>query len=93
MAHTDQLPIPPEAKRDPHSFEIVRIWVANRAQHLSLRTGVWQDPAAYGIMLCDLMKHIANSLQNEGWQQQQAFDRIKAGLFAELDSPTDLSER
>lgn len=90
MAEGDQLDIPDAAIQDPESFEVLRVWIANKGQHVSLRTAVWEDPFAYGIMLCDLMKHIANAFhQNEGRDWHEAFQRIKEGLDAELMSPTD----
>jgi Domain of unknown function (DUF5076) len=85
-----ELLIPNAAKHDQKSFEILRVWVANHGQHVSLRAGVWRDPAAWGIMLSDLMQHIANSYhQDQGLDRAQTLDRIKAGLGAELASPTD----
>ncbi len=90
MAEGDQLIIPDAAKQDMKSFELIRVWMANKGLHVSLRTAVWEDPFAYGIMLCDLMKHITNAYyQNEGRDWQETFERIKAGLDAELASPTD----
>jgi hypothetical protein len=90
MAQSDQLQIPDSARRDPKSFELLRVWVANKGQHVSLRTGVWKDPAAWGVMLSDLMQHIANSYhQDEGFERAKTLQRIKAGLDAELASPTD----
>jgi hypothetical protein len=90
MAGDNQLDIPRIAMQDPNSFELLRVWIANNGQHVSLRSSVWADPAAYGIMLCDLMRHIANSYhQNEGRNWDETFQRIKAGLEAEFASPTD----
>lgn len=86
----DQLDIPEIALQDPTSFEVLRVWIANNGQHVNLRTAVWEDPFAYGVMLCDLMKHIANAYhQNEGRDWQETLQRIRAGLDAELASPTD----
>lgn len=91
MAEDSQLDIPATARQDPASFELLRVWIANKGQHVSLRTSVWSDPFAYGIMLCDLMKHIANAYhQNEGRDWHETFQRIKAGLDSELASPTDV---
>jgi hypothetical protein len=85
-----QLQIPYPANEDPNSFELLRVWVANGGQHVALRTGVWQDPAAWGIMLNDLMQHIANAYhQNEGLDRARTLERIKSGFDAELASPTD----
>src|SRR5579862_5346158 len=90
MAEDDQLQIPDAAKQDPKSFELLRVWVANKGQHVSLKTGVWKDPAAWGIMLNDLMQHIANAYQqDQGLDRVETLRRIKAGLDAELASPTD----
>jgi len=90
MPDIDQLLIPDAAKTDPKSFELLRVWVANKGQHVSLRAGVWNDPAAWGIMLADLAKHIANSYQqDERLNRLDALHRIKAAFDAEWASPTD----
>jgi Domain of unknown function (DUF5076) len=65
MSGPNELLIPDAAERDPNSFELLRVWVANRGQQVSLRVGVWPDPAAWGVMLCDLMQHIANAYQQD----------------------------
>jgi len=84
VAESDQLVIPNEATRDSKSFEVLRVWIANKGQHVSLRTGVWQDPAAWGIMLSDLMRHIANAdHENEGLDITKTLERIRAGFDAE----------
>ncbi|MFY9953266.1 DUF5076 domain-containing protein [Bradyrhizobium sp.] len=90
MADNDQLLIPDAAQTDPKSFELLRVWIANKGQHVSLRTGVWSDPAAWGIMLADLVRHVANAYQQDaGLDQLKTLQRIKAALDAELGSPTD----
>ena len=90
MTDAKSLPIPDAARQDPHSFELIRVWVADEGLHTSLRTAVWDDPFAYGIMLCDLMKHIANAYHQDcGRDWAETFQRVKAGLDAELASPTD----
>lgn len=90
MANSDQLSIPDVANDDPDSFEILRVWVAHKRQHVSLRTGVWKDAAAWGLMLADLARHIANAYeQEEGRDRLETLQRIKAGFDAELGSPTD----
>jgi hypothetical protein len=90
MADSDELEIPDAVRKDPKSFELLRVWVANKDQHVSLRTAVWKDPAAWGIMLSDLMQHIANSYhQDEGLDRAKTLQRIRAGFDAEWASPTD----
>lgn len=90
MSQTSELRIPDVAKEDPNSFEIVRVWIARNGQHVSLRTEVWDDPAAWGVMLADLAKHVANTFQQgAGFDRIAALRRIRAALIAELDAPTD----
>ena len=90
MAEIDQLPVPDEATVDPQSFEIVRIWIANEAQHVSLRAGVWEDAAAWGILLADLARHVANCYEeSDQMDGLSALKRIKEGFDAEMAAPTD----
>lgn len=90
MGDRDQLLIPDSAKADSASFEILRIWVANKGQHVSLRTGVWNDPAAWGVMLADLAKHVANSYsQDARLDRVEVLRRIRATFEAEMSVPTD----
>lgn len=90
MAAKDEVPIPEIAKNDSESFEVLRVWVAKGGQHVSLRAGIWEDPAAWGIMLADLARHITNAyVQSEGRDAHETLERIRAGIEVELDSPTD----
>ena len=86
MSDKDQLIIPPAASDDAKSFEILRVWIADNQQHLTLDTGVWEDPAAWGIMLADLAKHIAKAYHLEnGLDEASTLQRIMAGISVEFD--------
>jgi hypothetical protein len=90
----EQLPVPPPALTDPKSRELARVWVAYESQHVSLATGLWEDPAAWGIMLVDLSKHIASAYQQTtGAPFSEVLDRIKQGLDAEWQTETDRPSR
>ena len=90
MGENQQLLIPEAAKKDPKAIELLRIWLVGEQQHVSLRVGVWDDPAGWGIMLADLARHVANSYQqSRGQNANEALERIKAAIDAELSSPTD----
>ncbi len=59
-------------------------------QHVSLRAGVWDDAAAWGILLADLARHVANCYEEtEVMDGLSALKRIKEGFDAEFASPTD----
>ena len=85
-----QLPIPPATQDDPKSIELLRVWAAHGKQHVSLAAQVWDDPAAWGIMLVDLAKHLASAYQrSEGKEFEDALLRIRKGFDAEWDMATD----
>ena len=90
MKFDSQLVIPEIAKADRQSFEILRVWISNGTQHVSLRVGVWNNPQAWGIMLADLARHIANSFDGKtSVDRLRVLELIKQGLYAELEGPTD----
>src|SRR5258708_8754725 len=91
MAADKFLSVPPVAQRDKASFEVLRVWIAEQCQHVSIRSGAWEDPFACGIVLADLARHIAHAhqLQNEGTDTDAFLQRLLEGFQTEIDSPTD----
>jgi hypothetical protein len=94
MASQKFLDPPPAAIRDNASFELLRVWVAEQGQHVSLRTGTWEDPFAWGIVLADLARHIVNAeaMQKKDFDEEAFLERLLEGFQAEIDSPTDEPE-
>jgi hypothetical protein len=89
MAQNEQLAIPDEAVRDSKSFELLRVWIANDNQIVSLRSEVWEDPAAWGMMLADLARHVVNTYEPAAASDRdQILNRIKLGFEVEMQSPT-----
>jgi hypothetical protein len=85
-----ELPILPAAASAERSIEIARIWAAGGKQHVTLATKLWEDPAAWGLMLVDLARHVANAyVETEGRVSAEVLERIKQGFDAEWSSPTD----
>ncbi len=85
---------PPAATRDKAAFELLRVWVAEQGQHVSLRSGAWEDPFAWGIVLADLARHIVNaeSLHRKDFDEESFMARMLEGFHAEIESPTDEPE-
>lgn len=74
MGQEKQLAIPAAAADDAASFELLRVWVAQQAQQITLRPGIWQDPSAWGIMLADLARNIVTiHLENDENLDSEAF--------------------
>jgi hypothetical protein len=94
MAADKTLSIPPAAQRDKASFEVMRVWIAEQGQHVSIQSGAWDDPFAWGIVLADLARHIAlaHQLQNAGTDTNAFVERLLEGFHAEIENPTDEPE-
>ncbi len=94
MALDKTLSIPPVAQRDKASFEVMRVWIAEQGQHVSIRSGAWEDPFAWGIVLADLARHIAlaHELQGEAADKDAFLERLLEGFHVEIDNPTDEPE-
>ena len=88
------LTIPEVAQRDKASFEVLRVWIAEQGQHVSIRSGAWEDPFAWGIVLADLARHIVNaeSMHRKDFDEEAFLERLLEGFQAEIDSPTDEPE-
>lgn len=93
---TRELSIPPEALIHP-SVEMIRVWLANEQQHIVLNIGFWEDRgiderSAWGIVLADMICHIANAHKVEyGHDPMETVGIIRRVFEAEMDNPT--SER
>ena len=94
MSSQKFLDIPPAAQRDKASFEVMRVWIAEQGQHVSIQSGAWDDPFAWGIVLADLARHIAlaHQMQNSKVDQEAFMERLLEGFQAEIDNPTDEPE-
>jgi hypothetical protein len=94
MGAEKTLSIPPVAQRDKASFEVMRVWIAEQGQHVSIRSGAWEDPFAWGIVLADLARHIANAhaIQSDRVDKEAFLERLLEGFEAEIDNPTDEPE-
>jgi hypothetical protein len=87
MSLEHELSVPDAARKDPASVELARVWAASKAQHVSLRVGIWKDPAGWGIMLADLARHVAAAYrQEEGFDEAKTLARIRAAFEAEMGS-------
>ncbi len=85
-----ELRVPQEVLDDPESRELLRVWLSGESQRFVLRPDVWDDPAAWGLLLADLARHVAYAYaQKQGGDPERVLERIKAGFDAEWISPTD----
>lgn len=52
-----ELMVPPVAQGDPNSFEIMRVWAAEEAQHVTIRSNLNGGAGEFGYMLAQLAHH------------------------------------
>lgn len=83
-----QLAIPEAASNDPAAFELLRVWVAHQAQQVTLRPGIWQEPAAWGVMLADLARSIVKiHVENDTEIEAEGFlSALLEGFDNEIES-------
>ena len=90
MSQKDALRIPAAAIKDPRSLEVLRVWIANGEQHVALQFGMWEEPAAWGLLLADLARHIAgaHAQHDDGVDEENFLEEVRAGFEAEMDFPS-----
>ncbi|HWD94715.1 MAG TPA: DUF5076 domain-containing protein [Verrucomicrobiae bacterium] len=86
---------PPEIAGDENATEMVRVWLAHNQLHVSMLLGMWHgwegaevdERDAWGELLGDLTKHIANGMMKEyGWDYDSTRDRIRAAFLKNFDA-------
>ena len=86
----NSLAIPPIAEKSADSIELLRLWAVRGAgQQIILRHDAWKDPAAWGLALADIARHVARAHAQEGKNEEEIFQRILTGFRIEIESPTD----
>jgi len=91
-AHPHELDPAPSAASG--ATEIARVWGARGGQYVSLDADLWRDPAAWGITLADLARHVANAHMQAGRGNARAVLRkIKQGFDAHWSRPANPSQR
>jgi hypothetical protein len=89
-AASGPLPPPADVALDPRAVEIARVWITTEGQRATLAASLWDDPAAWGLMLVDLARQIAEAYaKDQGVASADALARIREGFDAEWEHPTD----
>ena len=81
------LPIPVAASRDANSFELISVWISNKCPHITIQSNAWDDPAAWGIVLFDVMQVVALKYSEDTKKDRtELFGRIRDVFLAEVQS-------
>jgi Domain of unknown function (DUF5076) len=88
-------PIPEAALRDENAVEMLRIWIAERGLHCSMKVGMYAESQgtneenAWGTMLADVIRHLADALHSEyRVDKDQVIQKVFSKISEELDHPT-----
>ncbi len=95
MRKGQELAIPPGALEDPQSGEMLRAWIAKGGLQCSLRIGTWKEKEAiaWGIVLSDAARHVADALAKEkGINREETLAAIRESFDREMESPTSETE-
>lgn len=91
----NERPIPPAALRDIDSVEVLRVWVAERQLHCSLKIGMYRDgmgideELAWGTILADAARHISGALYpGDAKAEAAALQKILHNFNVEVAAPT-----
>ena len=84
------MPVESSAPADHHGTEVLSTQLAPDGSLIVKLQPVWDDPAAWGLLLVDLARHAARAYgQLEVCSEAEALARIRQGFDAEWDNPTD----
>jgi hypothetical protein len=91
----NQRPIPEVALRDENAVEMLRVWVAERGLHCSMKVGMYRETMdvseekAWGTILADVARHIADALESQySTSATESLHKIRDIFIKELEKPT-----
>jgi hypothetical protein len=83
------LGVPLEVVSDAKAREVLRAWVANEGLICALRPETWPDVVAWGIVLADVTRHVANAVRDlRGDDPAATVSKIREIYNSELTDPT-----
>lgn len=89
MEKLEELPIPAPAYNGSKVTEMARIWLVDSNQITVVSPRLWRDPGAWGLMLVDLARQVAEVYEDgQITSKEEALRRIRLAFDAEWDFPT-----
>lgn len=73
-------------------MELLRVWLIDGAPKFVITPNLWNDPAMWGILMADIIRHLGNAYELEGKDRIDAINRIKEGFDAEWVKPTSSAD-
>lgn len=89
-----ELVIPPAAVADENAVELLRAWVADGGQWLSLNPHLYRnrdfdEEWAWGLFLADTIRHLARAIGSvSGKDERKVIKEIRRAFEKEIKKPT-----
>lgn len=91
----NERPIPDAALEDNDAVEMLRVWIAKRQLHCSIKVGMYKEAGkvseekAWGIILADAARHISSALEaSYAGPRGDILEKIRESFGNELNRPT-----
>lgn len=91
----NERPIPEAALRDRDAVEMLRVWIAEKKLHCSMKIGMYQETMnipeekAWGVILADVARHVSNAMESGyGGDAAESLEKIRESFLGELRKPT-----
>ncbi|MFN4160549.1 MAG: DUF5076 domain-containing protein [Stenotrophomonas sp.] len=91
----NERPIPEAALEDENSIEMLRVWIAAKKLHCSMKVGMYKETSkiseekAWGVILADVARHLSKALESGyGVDARIALRAIREGFNDELNEST-----
>lgn len=91
----NERPIPEAALEDENSIEMLRVWIAAKKLHCSMKVGMYKETSkiseekAWGVILADVARHLSKALESGyGVDARIALSAIREGFNDELNEST-----
>lgn len=70
------------------SVELLRVWIEGDALHCSLHPEAFEEPSAWGAILADVVRNLADAVQQQnGTPAEQTVRNILSAFQGELRTP------
>lgn len=91
--------IPPAALEDPNSVEMLRVWIASKSLHCSMKVGMYSESTkipeahAWGMILSDVIRHLSRAMREmSGVPERETEESVIRSLLREIGDPTTAVE-
>lgn len=84
-----ELSLPNEIVNADRAMELARVWITDNHPTFVLSGNLWENPATWGLLLVDFMKHVASAYSEQGRNKKEVMESMLEAFNIEMKNPTD----